>query len=73
MKDEDDTYPIWARILIAVMMLAGGAGFGALIGQSWGGTLVGLAIATPLAALGFFSPGGLCALFLVLELFSCLG
>jgi len=68
---EDEDYPLWSRILLAVVVLAGGAGLGGVTGGSWGAALVGALVASPLALLGFAAPGVLGVLFALLELFSC--
>jgi len=69
--DEDRDHPLWSRILLALVMLAGGAALGGAVGESWSGALWGALLASPLALLGFFAPGVLGAIFAVLELFSC--
>ena len=65
--------PIWARILFALIILVFGGVFGAILGQGWYATMIGVLVASPLALLGFVWPGALGVLFLVIEMFSCGG
>jgi hypothetical protein len=64
-------HPLWARGLIAAIVLAGGAAIGGAAGGGWGGALVGALVAAPVAALGFMVPGFLLGILLVLQVFSC--
>lgn len=68
--DEDD-YPLWGRILIAVTLLGMGALAGGLIGEGWKGALWGTVLAAPLALLGFAAPSVLGCVMAVIQVFSC--
>jgi len=70
---DDTVTPLWARILIAVHLLIGGAVLGAVFGSGLGGALTGLMVATPVAMLAMFAPGVLLGLCVILELFRCAG
>ncbi|MBR0681017.1 hypothetical protein GXW74_11005 [Roseomonas eburnea] len=64
-------HPLWARILIAAMMLATGAGIGGIAGESWTAAFFGALVAAPFAALGFMVPGLVIGVLYVLQVFSC--
>ncbi|MEO3471270.1 hypothetical protein AAFN86_05320 [Roseomonas sp. CAU 1739] len=69
--EEDKDQRLWARIVIAAMVLATGAAIGGVGGESWGSALFGALVASPIAALGFMVPNVLLGILLVLEVFSC--
>lgn len=71
MEEEDGEYPLWGRILIAVVALGMGAFVGGLIGESWMGAVWGTALASPVALLGYVSPAVLGWVMAVLQVFSC--
>lgn len=68
-EDEWTVYPLWARILMAVVFLGGGLGFGWLIGGQ-GGMIVGGVIGGSMALLALFVPPVLAFLVGVLEVLS---
>lgn len=65
--------PMWVRIMFALIILVCGGVFGAILGQGWYATTIGLLVASPIALLGFVWPGALGVLCLVIEMFSCGG
>jgi len=65
---EDQEYPLPARILLAVVILGSGAGLGGAIGASWMAATWG---AVPVAWFGFAAPGAFAWILAVLQLFSC--
>jgi hypothetical protein len=68
--DEDDP-PIWARFLIAKMVVMAGALIGLVAGEGLAGVLWGAGLAVPVAMLAFIVPGIFAAILMVLQVFSC--
>ncbi len=71
MDEEDQEYPAWGRILIAVTVLGFGAFGGGLIGESWMGALWGTILVSPVALLGYVAPAALGWVMVVIQVFSC--
>ena len=69
--EEDREYPLWARIMIAVVILGGGAGLGGAIGESWMAAFWGTVVASPVAWFGFMAPRAFAWVVAVLHIFSC--
>jgi len=68
-EDEWKEYPLWSRIVMAVLFLGGGLGFGWLI-DGRGGMIVGGVIGGSVALLALFVPPVLAILGGILELLS---
>jgi len=70
-EQEDKEWPLWARIMMAAVILGGGAGLGGAIGESWMAAFWGAVIASPVAWFGFAAPGAFAWILAVLQVFSC--
>lgn len=68
-EDEWKEYPLWSRILTAVLFLAMGIGVGAALG-GWNGVVAGVLLALLPALLALFVPPVLAFLAGVLEILS---
>ncbi|BDG74879.1 hypothetical protein [Roseomonas fluvialis] len=63
--------PIWARLLLSLVMTAIDAAIGGLVAATWSGALIGIGVALPVIVLGMLMPGVLAAVLFVLQAVSC--
>lgn len=63
--------PIWARLLLSLVVTAIGAAIGGMVAATWSGVMIGVGIALPLVVLGMLMPGVLAAVLFVVQAVSC--